>query len=414
MRSLLFLPILGYLTACSKTGVEGRVVNGFSGEGEPDVTVTLDGTRTSVSTTADGRYVLTDIAPGPQTLVIDKAGYTPSTSLKITVPNGDIVLASDLRVWLTPPGDGAFIYVDGAYTSFPTERSAKPATYPPGARLVYQNIEGASDWSGRPFNPLPSDGKSIKATDNLLVDGLHEVLFTPSRSGLWDIMSTRKAVRVHVPEAPVEVVVTDLGKAIVLEPSRYEIDAPQWTATKEYLLDLCAAASPPAITCAKGSIGPCTASACETIKTAYATPTTEPDCRHVRLDVEEKGPAVFFPCGNPPGGQARIAFRPTSDGKAWVPSEVIIWPDRQERRECEERCAVALTDCRRPCGGDRTESQNYNNDIDVCIATTPGTGLGGKDIRPCRAERAAAREVCFSACTTPNMQCNRACDWIGP
>lgn len=68
-------------------GVTGRVTDAKTGEGLAAAEVFLEGTRWRAGTGEDGRYQLTEVAPGSYTLVVRRIGYAKRTQA-ITVVSG--------------------------------------------------------------------------------------------------------------------------------------------------------------------------------------------------------------------------------------------------------------------------------------------------------------------------------------
>ena len=73
--------------AQSTASVRGRVTDGGSGRGIPEVQVTISGTRIGATTNANGEYALSLVPVGARTIVVRRIGYQPVTRL-VTVVDG--------------------------------------------------------------------------------------------------------------------------------------------------------------------------------------------------------------------------------------------------------------------------------------------------------------------------------------
>ncbi|MEZ4700942.1 MAG: TonB-dependent receptor [Rhodothermales bacterium] len=79
-------------------GVEGVVKDRATGELLPGATVVVDGTALGTATDSDGRYRLTGVPDGPQTLIVSYVGYRSVRVPATIVPNETIQLDVELEL----------------------------------------------------------------------------------------------------------------------------------------------------------------------------------------------------------------------------------------------------------------------------------------------------------------------------
>lgn len=89
------LPIVALATVPTDARAQGGTITGQvtdAGTGAPVelAQVTVEGTRISVSTTAQGRYLVTGVSAGVRTVTVQRLGYSDA-SQEVTVPEGGAV-----------------------------------------------------------------------------------------------------------------------------------------------------------------------------------------------------------------------------------------------------------------------------------------------------------------------------------
>src|SRR5262245_38732639 len=84
-------PVLSETAGARFAGtIRGRVVDSTSGEPVPGASVSVNGTRLGALTGNDGRYVITQVPAGPQSLIVRMLGYTPKTKTVTVADNGEV------------------------------------------------------------------------------------------------------------------------------------------------------------------------------------------------------------------------------------------------------------------------------------------------------------------------------------
>ena len=118
------LTIAGFLvvapTASAQEGqgyIVGQVVDAESGRPLPGTRITLEGTTLGVLAGLDGRFTLSRVPPGTQTVVVSLLGYASKTITGIAVPEGD---ATQLDVGLS----AAAVEVQGITVTAVQERGS--------------------------------------------------------------------------------------------------------------------------------------------------------------------------------------------------------------------------------------------------------------------------------------------------
>ena len=87
--------IMVSFTALAQKTVTGKVTEGTTGEGMPGVTVNVKGTKSAVSTQADGSFSI-NVPSDNSILVFSYVGYT-SQEVKATASSFNISLAFDVQ-----------------------------------------------------------------------------------------------------------------------------------------------------------------------------------------------------------------------------------------------------------------------------------------------------------------------------
>ena len=108
--TVLFVAIIFY--GCSKTAIEGRVIDGF-GKPVQGATVKIIGTQFTSQTDESGEYSVSYV-PGDISVSITKSGFTDASySLKIATES--TFPAEATTIYEIPEANGMFIISDGVY-----------------------------------------------------------------------------------------------------------------------------------------------------------------------------------------------------------------------------------------------------------------------------------------------------------
>ena len=164
---LLFVMLLSSIVSLAQTGtIRGEVTNAISNEAIPFANVVVQSTGAGVSTDLDGKYEITDLAPGVYNLIVTSVGFQRKTVFEIEVTISRVAFVPIKLEEVTVEIEAAEVVAE----QFSNREEAPVSVRTIGVNEVKRNPGGNRDIS-RALRSLPGVASTPSFRNDIIIRG---------------------------------------------------------------------------------------------------------------------------------------------------------------------------------------------------------------------------------------------------